>query len=223
MASAPHPAASEQNSGKMRMILDLRQGGITDKKVLVAMEEVPRDLFVPAPFRDRAYDNLAFPIGYNQTVSQPLVVAMMTQALEIGPRAKVLEIGTGSGYQAAVLSRLCRRVYTIERHRELLEQAEGRFEALRIANITSMSGDGSHGWPDQGTFDRIIVTAAAVDIPEILVNQLAIGGVMVVPVGDDEHDQRLWRVRRTEEGAETEDMGDVRFVPFVPGMPSLSY
>ncbi|MDH5189386.1 MAG: protein-L-isoaspartate(D-aspartate) O-methyltransferase [Rhodospirillaceae bacterium] len=201
----------------MSLVLEMRQGGIRDEKVIRAMESVPRDLFVPLAFQDRAYENTALPIGHQQTVSQPLVVAMMTEALELTDRHKVLEIGTGSGYQAAVLSPLCRRLYTIERHRGLKEEAEKRFAELGIHNITTKLGDGSVGWKEQAPFDRIIVTAAAVDFPPVLIDQLAVGGIMVVPIGDDFHDQRLFKVVKTETGVETTEMGWVRFVPFVEG------
>ena len=205
------------DSRKIRLILDLRSGGVSDTRVLAAMEKLPRELFVPEPFRDQAYENQALPIGQHQTVSQPQVVGLMTQALKVGERMKVLEIGTGSGYQAAVLSPLCRRLYTIERFPELLEQAEERFRRLKLTNITAIVRDGSLGWPEQAPFDRIIVTAAAADVPPVLVDQLAVGGIMVVPVGlgENDADQRLIRVTRTEDGAETEDMGQARFVPLV--------
>jgi len=205
--------------GKARLILELRQGGVDDRRVVDAMERVPREMFVPAAIRDKAYENVALPIGHHQTISQPLTVGLMTQALEITDRMKVLEIGTGSGYQAAVLAPLCRRLYTIERYKELHEQAEARFHALRITNITTRLGDGSHGWPEQAPFERIIVTAAAHDVPSLLVEQLTIGGIMVVPVNDgrDEFDQRLLRVTRTEDGIETEELGVTRFVPLVEG------
>lgn len=201
----------------MQLVLELRQNGITDDKLIHVMESLPRDLFVPQAFQARAYENLALPIGYHQTVSQPHVVALMTQSLELNDRCKVLEIGTGSGYQAAVLAPLCRRLYTIERHKGLLVAAEERFKHLRIPNITTRFGDGSKGWPEQAPFDRIIVTAAAIDIPPVLVEQLAIGGIMVVPIGDDQHDQRLVQVVRTDEGTKISDLGWVRFVPFVEG------
>ncbi|MBT8005255.1 MAG: protein-L-isoaspartate(D-aspartate) O-methyltransferase, partial [Rhodospirillales bacterium] len=187
-------------SGKARLVLDLRQAGVSDARVMAAMEAVPRELFVPEPLRSNAYDDTALPIGYHQTVSQPTVVALMTEALNVGERMKVLEIGTGSGYQAAVLSKLCRRLYTFERHRPLLKEAEARFAELRITNITSLAADGSKGWPEQAPFDRIIVTAFAADIPPVLVEQLAVGGLMIVPVGDGDHDQRLELVERTEDG-----------------------
>ncbi|MBT3906013.1 MAG: protein-L-isoaspartate(D-aspartate) O-methyltransferase [Rhodospirillaceae bacterium] len=205
-------------SGKARLVLDLRQAGVSDARVMAAMEAVPRELFVPEPLRSNAYDDTALPIGYHQTVSQPTVVALMTEALNVGERMKVLEIGTGSGYQAAVLSKLCRRLYTFERHRPLLKEAEARFAELRITNITSLAADGSKGWPEQAPFDRIIVTAFAADIPPVLVEQLAVGGLMIVPVGDGDHDQRLELVERTEDGIKTKDLGAVRFVPMLEGM-----
>jgi protein-L-isoaspartate(D-aspartate) O-methyltransferase len=201
----------------IRMLLELRREGMTDARLLGAMEKVPRELFVPAAFADQAFANMALPIGYGQTVSQPLTVAQMTQALQPGERMKVLEIGTGSGYQAAVLSRLVRRVYTIERHRALLHEAEARFNQLGLHNITTRAGDGTKGWPEQAPFDRILVTAAADgDIPKTLTDQLAIGGVMVVPLGNDRRDQRVYRVRRTETGLQREELWPVRFVPLLP-------
>jgi len=200
------------------LIEELRVGGVTDPKVLRAIESTPRDLFVPNPFKQRAYENVALPIGRHQTISQPLVVGLMTQALGLTDRTKVLEVGTGSGYQTAILSPLCRRVYTIERHPPLHDEAESRFQQLGLTNITAIIGDGSAGWPEQAPFERILVTAAAEDVPLVLLQQLAIGGVMIIPIGIDDHDQRLVRVTRTEEGAETEDLGGVRFVPLLPGV-----
>jgi protein-L-isoaspartate(D-aspartate) O-methyltransferase len=202
---------------KIRLVLELRRGGITDTRLLSAIEMVPREMFVPETFRDKAYDNVALPIGYHQTVSQPLVVARMTQALVVEARHKVLEIGTGSGYQAAVLAGLCRRLYTIERYRELLQEAEARLEALGVTNLTTRFGDGTLGWPEQAPFDRIMSTAAAEDVPAQLVDQLSVGGIMVMPVGGGEGEQRLLRIQRNEIGAETEDLGGVRFVPLVEG------
>jgi protein-L-isoaspartate(D-aspartate) O-methyltransferase len=206
------------DSRKIRLILAMRRSGITDTRVLAAMERIPRDAFVPVTFRDRAYDDVALPIGLHQTISQPSVVARMTQALEVGDRMKVLEVGTGSGYQAAVLASLCRRLYTIERHRELLDLAERQFAGLRITNITTRLGDGGLGWPEQAPFDRIIVTAAASAMPDALAGQLGVGGIMVVPVGPAEGDQVLTRIRRTETGVSVEKVGVVRFVPLVPGI-----
>lgn len=206
-------------AGRMaRLILEVRQRGITDARVLAAMEQTPRHLFVPEAFKGRAYENVALPIGRHQTISQPSVVARMTHALDVGERMKVLEVGTGSGYQAAVLARLCRRLYTVERHAPLLKAAEALFAELRLTNVTSIVGDGSRGWPEQAPFDRIMVTAAAIDIPPQFVEQLAIDGIMVLPVGLDDGDQRLVRVVRTADGAETEDLGGVRFVPLMTGI-----
>ncbi|MBI1985621.1 MAG: protein-L-isoaspartate(D-aspartate) O-methyltransferase [Rhodospirillales bacterium] len=202
---------------KAQMMLDLRRGGVTDKRVLAALEKTPREQFLANHFKDRAYDDVALPIGHHQTVSQPTVVGRMTQALEVGPRMKVLEIGTGSGYQAAVLARLCRRLYTIERHPPLLKAAEERFRRLGLVNVTTLAGDGTRGWPEQAPFDRIMVTAAAADVPPILLAQLGDDGIMVIPVGLDENDQSLLKVRRTENGVETEDLGPTRFVPLVAG------
>lgn len=211
-------------SAKVQLVMELRRNGIGDMRVLEALERIPREKFVPAPFRDKAYDNVTLPIGHHQTVSQPLVVARMTQALEVGDRMKVLEVGTGSGYQTAILAKLARRVFTVERHRALLREAEKRLTDLRITNVVTLGADGSRGWPEQAPFDRIMVTAAAHDVPPVLVNQLAVGGIMVVPVGYHEteehadHDQRLVKVVRTEAGFDTEDLGPVRFVPLVAGL-----
>ncbi len=204
-------------SRKGQMMLDLRRAGVTDVGVLEALEVTPREMFLAGPFKDRAFEDVALPIGHHQTVSQPTVVGRMTQALEVTDRMKVLEIGTGSGYQAAVLARLCRRLYTIERHPQLLKEAEDRLNRLSLANVTMIAGDGTLGWPEQAPFERIMVTAAAADVPEILLEQLAPGGIMIVPAGLDENDQRLLRVKRTEEGAETQDLGPTRFVPLIDG------
>lgn len=202
---------------KIRLIMLLRQSGITDTAVLGAIERVPREIFVPPTFVDQAYENRTLPIGHGQTLSQPEVVALMTQALEVGPRHKVLEIGTGSGYQTAVLSRLARRVYTIERHKPLLREAEQRLATLRRHNITTRHGDGSIGWKEQAPFDRIIVTAASPEIPTQLLDQLAIGGILVVPVGPERGDQELYRIMRTEEGFKRDVLCWVRFVPLISG------
>jgi protein-L-isoaspartate(D-aspartate) O-methyltransferase len=202
---------------KIRLIMELRRSGVTDTRVLSAIERVPRELFVPEPFADQAYENTALPIGQGQTISQPLVVALMSQALEVGERMKVLEIGTGSGYQAAVLAKLCRRVYTVERFKPLLAEAERRFKALKVHNITAIAGDGARGWPEQAPFDRILVTAAAERVPTTLLAQLAEGGVMVLPVGPQGGDQEVLRIRKTEGRPQTERLFPVRFVPLVPG------
>lgn len=204
---------------KIRLIMDLRRSGITDTRVLSAIERVPREAFVSAPFLDQAYENTALPIGQGQTISQPLVVAQMTQALEVGERMKVLEIGTGSGYQAAVLAKLCRRVYTIERHKSLLVEAERRFRAIPVHNVTAIVGDGTRGWPEQAPFDRILVTAAAGEIPKALIDQLADDGAMVLPVGPQGGDQEVLRIRKRSGKPAAERLFPVRFVPLVPGGP----
>ena len=206
-------------SKKIRLILELRQGWIMDTALLAAMETVPRDQFVPDAFRDRAYEDTALPISHGQTISQPLIVAKMLQALELNDRVKVLEIGTGSGYQTMILSHLCRRVYTIERHRELLREAEARFEAMGRHNITTRAGDGWLGWPEQTPFTHIVVSAAADEIPTALTEQLAVGGVMFIPVGDERREQRIIKGLRTEDGFDVDDIGPVRFLPLVAGMP----
>jgi protein-L-isoaspartate(D-aspartate) O-methyltransferase len=203
------------DSRKIRLIMALRRAGVTDTRVLAAIEKIPRELFVPDAFRDKVYENTALPIGCHQTLTAPVVVGLMTQALEVGERMRVLEVGTGSGYHAAVLARLCRRVYTLERYRDLLLEAEQRFARLGLNNITSRAGDGTLGWREQAPFERIIVTAAAHDVPPVLAEQLADGGLMVVPVDHGPGDQRLLRVRRAENGLETEDLGEIRFVPLV--------
>lgn len=197
-------------------MLALRSAGITDTKVLGAMESIPREMFAPEAFADKAYDDVTLPIGHHQTLSQPRVVAAMTEALRLTDRDKVLEVGTGSGYQTVVLAKLCRRVYTVERHRPLLAQAEQRFAALKLHNITTKVGDGTLGWAAQAPFQKIIVTAAAADVPPVLAEQLGIGGIMVVPVGDDAERQSIVRVTRTEDGFETEELREVKFVPLIP-------
>ncbi len=205
-------------SERARLILTLRRNGILDQAVLTALEQTPRELFVPETFRRHAYDDSALPIGRGQTISQPFVVALMTEALKLDRRCKVLEVGTGSGYQAAVLSRLSRRVYTVERHKPLLREAESLFRHLDLHNIVTKYGDGATGWLEQAPFDRIIVTAAAMDVPPVLVDQLAVGGRIVVPVGDHDLPQVLLCGTKTEGGLELEEMGDVRFVPLLPGV-----
>jgi protein-L-isoaspartate(D-aspartate) O-methyltransferase len=203
---------------KMQFLFALRSKGVTDKTVLNAMEEVDRGPFVRGHFADRAYEDMPLPITCGQTISQPSVVGIMTQALQVSARDKVLEVGTGSGYQAAILSKLARRVYTVERHQRLVREARVVFDEMGLANITAMIGDGSHGLPDQAPFDRIIVTAAAEDPPGPLLAQLKIGGIMVVPVGQSDAVQTLIRVRRSEAGYEYTELRPVRFVPLLEGL-----
>ncbi len=213
-----HPVVEEGASNRIRLLMKLRTGGITDTNVLAAIESVPREKFVEEAFAEHAWDDTALPIAAGQTISQPTVVAWMTWALELEPRMRVLEIGTGSGYQTAILSRLARRVYTIERHRVLLRQAEARFKELKLTNIVTKCGDGSKGWKEAAPFERIIVTAAAGEIPAALLDQLSPGGVMVVPVGKNVADQILLRIRKDQDGKiTTQHLMNVRFVPLVEG------
>ncbi|MCA2010040.1 protein-L-isoaspartate(D-aspartate) O-methyltransferase [Pararhodobacter sp. CCB-MM2] len=208
----------ERREQIMRFIYTLRSRGVTDPVLLRAFEKIDRGLFVTGFFADRAYEDTPLPIACGQTISQPSVVALMTEALEVTPRDKVLEVGTGSGYQAAILSQLARRVYTVERHRTLIAEARAVFERLDLHNITAMAGDGSFGLPDQAPFDRIIVTAAAEDPPGPLLAQLRVGGIMVVPVGLQDSVQSLIKVRKLENGYDYEELRDVRFVPLLEGM-----
>ena len=211
----------EDATRKMQFLFQLRQKGVTDSRVLKAMEAIDRGAFVQGHFATRAYDDMPLPIASGQTISQPSVVGLMTQALQVQPRDTVLEIGTGSGYQAAILSELARRVYTIDRFRNLTREAEARFAALGLTNITVLTGDGSFGLPDQGPFDRILVTAAAEDPPGPLLSQLKPGGVMVLPVGQSDAVQSLIKVTRRPDGAgfDYDEIMPVRFVPLVDGLP----
>ncbi len=204
---------------RISLIMELRREGIVDTRVLSAIERVPREIFVPPALINQAYENSALPIANNQTISQPYVVAYMTEMLKVGERMKVLEVGTGSGYQAAVLAGLCRRVYTIERHRPLLREAEARFQTLGLHNITTRLGDGAKGWPEQAPFERILVTAAAESVPETLSAELADGGILVAPIGGHRA-QEIWRVRRQGDNFESQRLLPVRFVPLVAGMPA---
>lgn len=203
---------------KMQFLFALRSKGVTDRNVLTAMERIDRGAFIQGYFEDRAYEDMPLPIACGQTISQPSVVGLMTQALQIGARDKVLEVGTGSGYQAAVLSLLARRVYTVDRHKRLVAAARKVFEAFELNNITAFTADGSHGLPDQAPFDRILVTAAAEDPPGPLLAQLKINGIMVVPVGQSDTVQHLIRVKRTETGFDYDELRPVRFVPLVEGL-----
>lgn len=203
---------------QMAFLFALRQRGVTDKRVLEAMEKIDRGAFVKGLFAERSYEDMPLPIACGQTISQPSVVGLMTQALDVQPRDKVLEVGTGSGYQAAVLSQLARRVYTLDRHRRLVTEAQEVFDTLGLTNITAKTGDGSRGWPEQAPFDRILVTAAAEDPPGPLLAELKTGGIMVVPVGQSDAVQRLIKVTRTETGLEYDELRSVRFVPLVEGV-----
>ena len=198
---------------KMQLLFALRSKGVTDTAVLEVIEKIDRGLFVRGLFADRAYEDMPLPIECGQTISQPSVVGIMTQALRVSPRDKVLEVGTGSGYQSAVLSHLARRVYTVERYKTLVRSAQSLFASLDISNVTCMYADGSHGLPDQAPFDRIIVTAAAEDPPGPLLAQLKIGGIMVLPVGQSSSLQTLLRVIKTENGYEYEDIRPIGLYP----------
>jgi protein-L-isoaspartate(D-aspartate) O-methyltransferase len=203
---------------KIELIMALRNQGIRDQKILEAIERTPREMFLGPSFQPMAYADQALPIACGQTISQPYVVAFMTDRLKLNDRCKVLEIGTGSGYQTAILSPLCRRVYTIERYRTLAKEAEERFKVLGLANITQMVGDGYKGWPKQAPFDRIIVTAAARDVPKALADQLAVGGIMIIPLEEGPMAQELYRITRDAQGFSRERLLPVRFVPLVEGV-----
>ncbi|MDW4548150.1 protein-L-isoaspartate(D-aspartate) O-methyltransferase [Defluviimonas sp. D31] len=209
---------TEPAERKMRFLYGLRSKGVTDARVLTAMERIDRGAFVRGIFAERAYEDMPLPIACGQTISQPTVVGLMTQALAVSPRDKVLEVGTGSGYQAAILSQLARRVYTVDRHRRLVREAEAVFQSLGLTNITAIAADGSHGLPDQAPFDRILVTAAPEDPPGPLLAQLRIGGIMVVPVGQSDTVQSLIKVTRQPHGYDYDELRPVRFVPLVEGL-----
>jgi protein-L-isoaspartate(D-aspartate) O-methyltransferase len=203
---------------KMRFLFALRTKGVTDARVLTAMERIDRGHFVRGLFAERAYEDMPLPIACGQTISQPSVVGLMTQALAVQPRDTVLEVGTGSGYQAAILSQLARRVYTVDRHKRLVREAQELFRELGLVNVVTMTSDGSFGMPDVAPFDRIIVTAAAEDPPGPLLSQLKIGGIMVLPVGQSDAVQSLIKVTRHETGYDYEELRAVRFVPLVEGL-----
>ncbi len=211
-------ASTSEPPEKMMFQLALRRRGISDQSVLRAMEEVPRERFVAANDRDHAYRDSALGIACGQTISQPFVVAYMTEQLQLNREHRVLEIGTGSGYHAAVLSRLCKHVLTIERYRTLADTARQRLEKLGYYNIEVILGDGFDVPAGGGDFDRIIVTAAMEQIPEKLLQRLEVGGILIAPVGPHHGTQTLVRVTRTETGFERKELVDVRFVPALPGV-----
>ena len=201
-----------------RLVQRLKDEGIRDIQVLAVMCNIPRHLFVDEALASRAYEDTALPIGHGQTISQPFVVARMTEALlENGPLKRVLEVGTGSGYQAAVLAPLVEEVYTVERIRPLLEQAQRRFLDLQLRNIRVKYSDGSWGWPEFAPFDGIVATAAPEQVPQTLLEQLAVGGRLVMPVGP-RGDQELVLVTRTSAGFERRVLDRVSFVPMLGGM-----
>lgn len=202
---------------KMQFILSVRSKGVLDDNVLKAIESLNREHFLKGVFAQRAYEDTPLPIECGQTISKPSVVGIMTQALKVTTRDKILEIGTGSGYQTAILSKLARRVYSVERFKPLYDEARLIFKKLNLNNITPIWGDGSQGIVEQQPFDRIIVTAAAEDPPPILLNQLKVGGIMIIPVGQSDEIQKLIKVERTESNFKYEDLCDVRFVPLLEG------
>jgi protein-L-isoaspartate(D-aspartate) O-methyltransferase len=211
-------ASGQSGREKLNFQLTLRRRGISDQAVLRALEDVPRDLFVDVRDREYAYADTALGIACGQTISQPYVVAYMTEQLRTHPRHRALEIGTGSGYQAAVLSRLCRKVVTVERYRTLVDAAQQRFASLGYDNIQAVFGDGYDVPDTHGTFDRIIVTAAMEDIPDSLTERLEPGGILIAPVGPQDGTQQLVRLRKTEQGIERDDLIPVRFVPALKGL-----
>lgn len=203
---------------KMQFLFSLRSRGVTNKRVLNAMERVDRGKYIRGTFEDRAYEDTPLPIACGQTISQPSIVALMTEALDVQPRDKVLEIGTGSGYQAAILSQLARRVYTVDRYSRLVREARAVFEAENITNIIALIADGSRGLPEQAPFDRIILTAASEDPPGPLLEQLRVGGIMVLPVGQSDTVQTLVKVVKTKDGLDYHELRSVRFVPLLEGL-----
>jgi protein-L-isoaspartate(D-aspartate) O-methyltransferase len=214
----PAKQAETHETQLARLVLALRSQGVTDPAVLAAIERTPRNLFTPDLFKERSWEDSALPIACGQTISQPFIVGLMTQALTLEPRDRVLEIGTGSGYQTTVLSRLARLVYTIERYRTLKREAEARFETLGLTNVITKFGDGGQGWPEQAPFDRILVTAAAPSEPKLLLRQLKPAGVLVAPIGKGPV-QRLMRYAGDGDGGfPAEVLCEVRFVPLLEGV-----
>ena len=211
------PTPPDHNVDQLKFVLDLRRRGIMDAAVLRAMEEVPRERFIMPAHARSAYFDRAMPIACGQTISQPFVVAYMTEQLEVQPRHHVLDVGTGSGYQAAILSRLSARVTSIERYRTLADAARIRLKALHYDNVDIIAGDGMAGVADRAPFDRIVVTAAAESVPPALLDQLAVRGIMVLPLGPHDEHQTLTKIMRTEHGFKRTDLIDVRFVPLLPG------
>jgi protein-L-isoaspartate(D-aspartate) O-methyltransferase len=213
-----NPEPDERDTQLAKLVLSLRSQGVTDPAVLAVIERTPRDLFTPDLFKERSWEDSALPIACGQTISQPYIVGLMTQALTLEPRARVLEIGTGSGYQTAILSGLSRLVYTVERYRTLMRAAEARFEKLQLTNVITRFGDGFLGWAEQAPFDRILVTAAAPEEPITLLRQLKPSGVLVAPIGKGPV-QQLCRYAGDGSGGFTVDvLCEVRFVPLLEGV-----
>lgn len=203
----------------IQLLMELRRSGITDTSILSAIETTPREMFVPAVLADRALDNVSLPIEAGQSIGQPSVLAAMIVALDLKPEHRVLEVGTGSGYLSSILSKLAKRVYTIERVEDLSRAAQERLRKLLQFNVEFRFGDGRRGWPGQAPFDRIIVSAAVADNPpQDLLNQLHIKGQMVIPVDRNGHGQVLVRTRRSAQGFQSTDLMPVKFVPMVEGV-----
>jgi len=215
MVRRPHTPADPRHA---RLIDGLKAQGVTDAAVLSAIATTPRDLFTPELFQERAFEDQALPIACGQTISQPYIVGMMTQALRIEKRSRVLEIGTGSGYQTTILSKLSRLVYSVERYRTLMSAAEDRFRQLGLTNVITRFGDGGQGWPEQAPFDRVMVTAAAPDVPRALLAQLKPNGVLVAPVGRGPVQDLNRYVGDGEGGFTVETLAEVRFVPLLDGV-----
>jgi protein-L-isoaspartate(D-aspartate) O-methyltransferase len=211
-------AEKSEDLQRAELLLALRKRGLRERQVMRAMEQVPRERFVEPAFRPIAWQDLALPIDCGQTISQPTVVALMTEALELGPSHSVLEVGTGSGYQTAILANIAGHVVTLERFRTLAESAARRLASLGIANVEVLVADGREGAPQRAPFDRIILTAAVEEVPPALFEQLAMGGILVAPVGPPDGTQFLMRYRRGLQGLETREIGLVRFVPMLPGV-----
>lgn len=209
-------AAAHGMENVLRLIMRLRSQGVHDSAVLSAFEKIPREQFIDGPFVERAYEDTALPIACGQTISQPYIVGLMTQALEVTDRQRVLEIGTGSGYQAAILSKVCRMVYTVERHKDLHDLAQRRFETLKLRNIMQQCGDGYEGWAEAAPFERIMLTAAPEEFPQKLLAQLSDeNGIMVLPFGRESEVQELLKITKTPKGVKQEVLAQVRFVPMV--------
>ena len=213
----PNKPARDESVDRMEFMLSLRQRGISDQRVLRAMDAVPREAFVLPELSDAAYADQAMPIACGQTISQPYVVAYMTEQLDVKRAHRVLEVGTGSGYQAAILAQLAGEVITVERYRTLADSARIRLATLGYDNVTVIAGDGLQGCPAHAPYDRIIVTAAAETIPDALTAELAEGGIMVLPLGEHDGAQRLVKLVRTRDGLARTDLIGVRFVPALPG------
>ena len=218
MKKSKPPASGASHETLDQLVETLRRQGVTDEAVLTAIAKTPRDLFTPDLFKDRSFEDSALPIACGQTISQPYIVGLMTQALDLEPRARVLEIGTGSGYQTAVLSRVARLVYTVERYRTLMKEAEARFAVLGLTNVITKFGDGGEGWAEQALFDRILVTAAAPSDPKALLKQLKPNGILVAPVGKGPVQDLNRYVGDGQGGFNVEVLCEVRFVPLLDGV-----